>query len=702
MSPDEAAFGFACEGIVSSRIEKIVTSWQSDPAWVHDVVVGHPVEVDVASGSNVFSVEGAMSTQSFMVLDLGVALTISKFRLRSDGDYPAGLKFVQIESASAEEGPWQEHAQLVLKPKPVERPLLLEDEVAVDDCPGWQELWYESPTFDARAQFFRLAWLTDPSVEAKDASKAICIGDVQLQVVSDDEGEPYRNVERCAASSTPSRTTSRKRIMWDSAEVLSVQEFSWSREGRDAAVSAGQVLSERQAIPWWAELTGCTKCHANTVSTLQSTGSCSPSWPAADAVTSESSFPLGQSTAMSLPDHVEPKGHLVRMDSLTWARTLSHSPSSMSLPPVVLSDEPLSHEPTGISHEEQADFQPESLRMSSPTLRQRTVTTSPHDRHIHAFPAYADGDEVEYYSRTHNRWLRAVVNVRLTDQPLAAIYNVRVRGQSRRECGLDVLRRPLCRGELVELYEPNSETNWVAAVVCRSNNVGTWNEHKVRLVQSSRAEFSTSTNTSSKSTFFASVSSTNLRRRFPARSKVELYCGPRWGWLPGMVQDGEPSTGTGRESIALSEMFSPPTESTSIRCAVEIDWDHETEEELQGNTSGARRQIPYLKTMAARYADHHDGGRTPSPRGKLKADVRDSPDSSPRAGFGALALTHHSSSRQQLSDSRLDADVCEPWVMVPVLLDEDAKHTFVSQLEFVPSFLLRLCSESSETTHWEL
>lgn len=155
--------------------------------------------------------------------------------------------------------------------------------------------------------------------------------------------------------------------------------------------------------------------------------------------------------------------------------------------------------------------------------------------------AYVAGDRVEYFSKTHHRWLPATVSKTMplpatSGSPLRIVYDVKIgpSGQLRRDVVLDELRLPLCPSETVERHE-----------------AGAW--RPARLASTQRAGFTTfgyavlPSNCDEASSGAEIVPAAEIRRRFVVGEAVEIYQGPELGWLSGCVGDVSSS---GSEAVA--------------------------------------------------------------------------------------------------------------------------------------------------------
>lgn len=143
-----------------------------------------------------------------------------------------------------------------------------------------------------------------------------------------------------------------------------------------------------------------------------------------------------------------------------------------------------------------------------------------------AVPAYLHGSQVEYYSCTHQRWLRGVMTLDALDHRVegcddhlvAVVYQVHlVRTQQlRHNVPLYHLRPPQESGQVVEVFHLQS---WHRALVKKRVHGRTEDYH---VVDYEGQELT--------------VPGSCIRRCLPANTEVMVYGGPAVGWQRGVVQ----------------------------------------------------------------------------------------------------------------------------------------------------------------------
>lgn len=149
-----------------------------------------------------------------------------------------------------------------------------------------------------------------------------------------------------------------------------------------------------------------------------------------------------------------------------------------------------------------------------------------------AKPAYADGQCIEYYSRTHGIWLSGDVSVKVTDcgdsRPQMATYSVTLRGsqQRRSAVGLSCLRLPLELAEPCEYYEQEQDC-WLAAQVRGALLETSLPTYELVLEGEDLIDQPPVT-----------ANSILVRRRFPKGSQVLVYRGLTRGWVLATVMGG--------------------------------------------------------------------------------------------------------------------------------------------------------------------
>lgn len=134
--------------------------------------------------------------------------------------------------------------------------------------------------------------------------------------------------------------------------------------------------------------------------------------------------------------------------------------------------------------------------------------------------AFQDGEQVEFYSRTHGLWLHAAVGTEICSQSGAPQYNVTLRGskQRRRGVGLELLRMPLQIGECCEVFSIRDEWWSLGKVVGSSNGV----------VPGYEVLFS---DLDGHGPMVSMVSAAVVRRVFPVGSRLLVYKGVVRGWV---------------------------------------------------------------------------------------------------------------------------------------------------------------------------
>jgi len=195
----------------------------------------------------------------------------------------------------------------------------------------------------------------------------------------------------------------------------------------------------------------------------------------------------------------------------------------------------------------------EALRASAWRSRDLRVSTSAarllgsdeFSAHEEVEPLMADGQAVEYFSKTHRIWMLGRLEVLTLPgtllEPPQVTYSVHLKvgvvGQAtRRRVPLSAFRRPLKPGESVEIFSRSGGGQWLPAVV-ESSPLGldsiVDHVYTVRLSGNrSRKELRV----------FHRVPPERLRRRFPMGSQVLLYKGPACGWVPAVVELGHVSS----------------------------------------------------------------------------------------------------------------------------------------------------------------
>lgn len=161
-----------------------------------------------------------------------------------------------------------------------------------------------------------------------------------------------------------------------------------------------------------------------------------------------------------------------------------------------------------------------------------------------ALPAYRQDEEVEYFSRTHMCWLPASARISEAKEgePEACTYDVLINtsGQRRLDVPLELLRPPLLPEEPVEVFSRRYGGTWLPATVSSCHrSASTTLGYQVRLDGVGAP--------------MDNVPASRLRRRFLVGEAVTLYCGPKYGWSPRIVER------TAQEAAAPEPWASSPS-----------------------------------------------------------------------------------------------------------------------------------------------
>eukprot|EP00928_Gymnodinium_smaydae_P100156 TRINITY_DN9761_c0_g1_i2.p1 TRINITY_DN9761_c0_g1~~TRINITY_DN9761_c0_g1_i2.p1 ORF type:complete len:1165 (+),score=173.60 TRINITY_DN9761_c0_g1_i2:54-3548(+) len=221
-------------------------------------------------------------------------------------------------------------------------------------------------------------------------------------------------------------------------------------------------------------------------------------------------------------------------------------------PPIALEGEPVSeeHEVLALSDAKNAGLRDLGIVVVPETDAELGVTV------------YENGQVLEYYSATLKRWVPAhVEDIRLEDGKLR--YDVFTSRQARMDVPLPMLRPLLRRGEPVYLLDgdvrvacvvagrqsPSCTTSGYQVIRC---DHGTWapdsvvedatQEVVVEGLSDSIAHADTAISATTKHkgrplAHFELKSASQLQRRFPAGSEVEVYRGPALGWCRATVRE---------------------------------------------------------------------------------------------------------------------------------------------------------------------
>jgi len=137
---------------------------------------------------------------------------------------------------------------------------------------------------------------------------------------------------------------------------------------------------------------------------------------------------------------------------------------------------------------------------------------------------YQDGERVEYFSQTHQRWVMAKIKVEIHEgdddnnlEPIVMYDVVMAHGIRHKNVQLDMLRPPFQHGELVELFSKRNGGSWLPGLIVGEQKAGaTMSGYSVSLEDHDEV--------------FQEIPSMRLRRRYPPGLSVAVYRGPREGW----------------------------------------------------------------------------------------------------------------------------------------------------------------------------
>uniref|UniRef100_A0A7S4S7G7 Sushi domain-containing protein n=1 Tax=Alexandrium monilatum TaxID=311494 RepID=A0A7S4S7G7_9DINO len=229
-----------------------------------------------------------------------------------------------------------------------------------------------------------------------------------------------------------------------------------------------------------------------------------------------------------------------------------------------------------------------------------------------ACPAYRDRAQVDYFSRTHRRWLPGVLRLQtsvLSDGRALASYDVCVglRQQWRLDVPLDRIRLSLEEGEPVELFSTRWGGAWLPAVLSGPQTrmatlLGyTAQLERPREVSNLEAQFELAAEAADLEEILArrrsvmelegrvvkGIPATRIRRSFPEGCYVAVYRGPPRGWVPAVVarrQDrpsaaARPQDGDGAAADEERRLDAPPQDGDAAAV------DEESSESSSGSSS---------------------------------------------------------------------------------------------------------------------
>lgn len=160
------------------------------------------------------------------------------------------------------------------------------------------------------------------------------------------------------------------------------------------------------------------------------------------------------------------------------------------------------------------------------------------------FAAYSDRQRVEYFSRTHMRWVPGVVGVSIHSGKDGAAspfvrYAVELsKGQKRQRVTLDQLRPPLREGERVEVFS-RRQGAYLGATISGAHASTATLGYEVLLAGTE---------------LLPGVPASHLRRTFVAGDAVLVYRGPTAGWAPAEVV-AEPGVGERQAALLTPDLL---------------------------------------------------------------------------------------------------------------------------------------------------
>jgi len=164
---------------------------------------------------------------------------------------------------------------------------------------------------------------------------------------------------------------------------------------------------------------------------------------------------------------------------------------------------------------------------------------------VAVFPAYSDGELVEYYGTSNHEWTAAEMEVKIIKEKQAGrdsyfMYNARCgKGavQVKADVTVDLLRLPPREGDEVEVYKLDGG-NWVAAKIYGQQASNPTSAGYV--VQLSRG-----------GEIMQRVPGDRIRYRYKRGDNVFFYHSPEVGWLKAIVDRGASSDGCGAQDAGL-------------------------------------------------------------------------------------------------------------------------------------------------------
>lgn len=236
-------------------------------------------------------------------------------------------------------------------------------------------------------------------------------------------------------------------------------------------------------------------------------------------------------------------------------------------------------------------------------------------------PAYNTGQDVEYFSATHGKWLAAEAVSKVVvpgEEDLESgpheevLYSTILEGTSQQRLGvtLDMLRVPLKPGEVCEIFDTQGRRNeWVLA--------------EVESRQVSRMQIIYSVRHRGEAKQLEKYPASAVRRVFAPGDSIEMYEGPFQGWVPAEVKEGAQGTlqEHGLQRMAAKSFWK------MVPVQAEVRWESEMLPSYLLRPSGSPRVKPRQpKKKTSSSASSKSGGTTKQKAGDLKfVDFREYP-----------------------------------------------------------------------------
>jgi hypothetical protein len=159
------------------------------------------------------------------------------------------------------------------------------------------------------------------------------------------------------------------------------------------------------------------------------------------------------------------------------------------------------------------------------------------------FPAYDDGQHVEYFSCTHQQWVSATIHSEArpsttSGQRFRVCNNVTLShgGQSREDVGLDAVRAAFRPGEMVEVFSGREDGIRLAAIIAAEQpRAASVVGYTIQIERSGEV--------------LSSIPSLRLKRRFPRGQEIEVYRGAQLGWQKAQVHHTASADGCAAEIL---------------------------------------------------------------------------------------------------------------------------------------------------------